>query len=320
MSVSPSLVYQVDSFVGQVPIVNIFGAGTHCKLDHASRIAHVMELLVLPFQAVKYLDSLFGRWFRYVYLLKSPNNACTFSKISVVFGIGGAADKAHIATFEVGFQHVRGIHRAFARASCTHQVVYFVDVKDGISLLQQPVHHLLNTFFQVATILRSRQNRAHIHLIYTATFQPLRNVAPLNHGCQSIYQRCFTHARFAYVQRIVLFFSAKHLYGALQFLFATYQGIMILVCIVHTCNERTPRFVFLFLAFFAAEERHTRIVGVKFHQLGHKVCGVFAQLLVQQICRIRVFQVNKAHHQVGYLQRFHIGHHGQFLCVGENFG
>ena len=110
LAVGPGLVNQVDSLVGQEPIVNILGTGMHGKLDNFGRIMHVVELLILPFQSVKYLDCLFGRRFGYVYLLETAHNTGTLGKISVVFGIGGAADKAHISPFQIGFEHVRCVH------------------------------------------------------------------------------------------------------------------------------------------------------------------------------------------------------------------
>ena len=168
--------------------------------------------------------------------------------------------------------------------------MYFVDVKDGVSLRQQSVHHLLNALFQVAPKLRSGQEGAHVHLVNAASPQPLRHVAPLYHGRQPIHQGCFTHTRFAHMQRVVLFLAAQHLYGALQFFFPANKRIMFFVRVVHACNERTPRCLFLIFLVVVAEDGHVVVFIIQFHQFGHEVRGVLAQLSAQQISRIRVLQ------------------------------
>ena len=65
---------------------------------------------------------------------------------------------------------------------------------------------------------------------------------------------------------------------------------MFFVRVVHTCNERAPRCLFLLFLVVVAEDGHVVVFIIQFHQFGHEVRGVLAQLPAQQISRIRVLQ------------------------------
>ena len=62
-------------------------------------------------------------------------------------------DETYCPGFQIGFQHVGGIHRAFARASGAYQVVYLVDVDDGVSLTTDAFHDTFQPLLEIAAIL-----------------------------------------------------------------------------------------------------------------------------------------------------------------------
>ena len=78
--------------------------------------------------------------------------------MTVVFLVGGGADKADRASLEVGLQHVRGIHRALASGTSAHEGVDLVDIHDiTVALFLNAVHDLFDAVFEVATILRASE-------------------------------------------------------------------------------------------------------------------------------------------------------------------
>ena len=161
--------------------------------------------------------------------------------MTVVFLVGRGTDKADGASFQIGLQHVRGVHRAFPCCTSTHERVYLVDVDDVlVALLLDTVHNLLDAVFEVATILCTCQQRSDVELVDATALQTLRYASLLNHPCQPPDEGRLSYARLTHVQRVVLVASTEHLYGALQFLLTPNQWIMVLVEVVHAGDQSSP--------------------------------------------------------------------------------
>ena len=134
--------------------------------------------------------------------------------------------------------------------------VYINNVR--CTFLLDAVHDFLDALLEIATELRAGQQGTHIELIDLAVLQSVRNLLLFDEAYQSPYQSRLSYTRFAHMQRVVLVASAKHLDGSLQFFLAAYQGVMLLVMLVHAGHHAFPclvgmlllgRFLFLSRAF-----------------------------------------------------------------------
>ena len=124
-----------------------------------------------------------------------------------------------------------------------------IDIDDVLlALFLDAVHDLFDAVLEVAAILRTCQQGADVELVDAAAFQTLRYVTFLNHPGQSPYQRRLTDTGFSHMQRVVLVASAEHLDGALQFLLTPYQGIVVLIEVVHTGDKSSPGSLMLMFA------------------------------------------------------------------------
>ena len=177
-----------------------------------------------------------------VNLLEPSNHTLRTREVTVIFLVGRRADKADGACFQIGFQHVRGVHGSLASGTGSHQCMNLVDIDDVVvALLLDAIHNHLDAVFEVATILRASQQRSHVKLVYPAAHQSFGHLSLFNHPCQSPHEGCLAHARLSHVQRIVLVPTAQYLNGALQFLLATDQRILFLIQVVHAGHQFLPR-------------------------------------------------------------------------------
>ena len=157
LTVGPGLVDEVDGLVGQEPVVHILGAGLYGIFYHLVGIGDMVELLVLGFQSLEDADGLVNRRLVDVDLLEPAHDALALGEEPVVLIVGGGTDKPDVATLEIRLEHVGGIHRTVAGAPGPHQIVYLVDIDDGIALLAGTLHNELHPFLKITPELRSGQ-------------------------------------------------------------------------------------------------------------------------------------------------------------------
>ncbi len=102
----------------------------------------------------------FDARFQYVYLLETAYQSLAAGEVAVVLVVGGRAYETYCSGFQIGLQHVGGIHRAFARASGAYQVVYLVDVDDSVSFASDTFHDAFQPLLEIASILCTCQQIA----------------------------------------------------------------------------------------------------------------------------------------------------------------
>ena len=137
-----------------------------------------MELLILFSELTQ--DMLRLLWCRLwnIDLLESSHQSLRAREVTIVFFVGGRADKADGASLQIGLQHVRGVHRPLADSSSPHKGVNLIDIHDvSVALLLDAVHDLLDAILKVTTILGTSQQRADVELIDAATLQTLWHLA-----------------------------------------------------------------------------------------------------------------------------------------------
>ena len=303
------LVYQVDGLVGQESLVDVFGTGAHRKVERLVGIVDPVKLLVVLFQLFQDLQRLFRRWLGDVYLLEASHQSLRTGKVAVVFLVGGRADEPDISALEIGLQHIRGIHRAFASGTGPHKVMDLVDVDDVvIGLLGDALHHFLDALLKVAAELGSRQQCAQVELIYLAALQSLRQVVAIavDVGGQSVDQSRLAHTRLSDVQRVVLLLAAEHLDGALQFLLPSDERVVVLVGVVQAGHHLPPAFLavvcfLVLILILVIEAGQVVVVGIAGHQFAEEVLLPIAEQVRQQIGSIRLLQVEDALHDVRHV-------------------
>ena len=89
--------------------------------------------------------------------------------MAVILFVGGRTDKPDVTRLQIGFQHVRCIHRTVARSTGSHQGMYLVDIDNVrhrlrrvVLVIGDTVHNLLDAVLEVAAILRAGQERSHV--------------------------------------------------------------------------------------------------------------------------------------------------------------
>ena len=103
--------------------------------------------------------------------------------MTVIFFVGRRTDKSNLARLEVWFEHVRSIHRTVTGSSSAYKRVNLVNIDNVrtfrasfgravVGLFLDPVHNLLDPVLEVASELRTGQQRPHVKLVDTTVLQP----------------------------------------------------------------------------------------------------------------------------------------------------
>ena len=241
LAIGSCLVDEVDCLVGQEAVADVAGSLAHGKLHGTRGELHSVELLVARTQSFQYAHGVVDRRFGNVNLLEAAHQRLLAGNVAVVFVVGGGADEAYLAAFEIRLEHVGGIERSVAaRASSSNHIVYLVDVEYGVTLSGESFHHLLDTLLEVAAELCTSYHRSHVHHVNARLLEAVRHVATGNTSCQSVYQRCLADTSLAHVQRIVLVLTTQHLYGTFQFSLASDERIVLSVGVGYARHKLAP--------------------------------------------------------------------------------
>ena len=243
-----------------------------------------MERLVFLLQPFEDADGLVDAGFQDINLLEAADHSLAAGEVTVVFIVGGRTDKTYFTAFQIRLQHVRGIHRAVAGTSGTHQIMNFIDIDNGVPFLADTFHNHLQPFFEVASELCPCQQASQVEGIDAGMLQAFRHIAAFDAGCQSVGEGSLSDTRFADVERVVLFLAAQYLDGAFQFGFAAYQRVMLVQGIVQAGDVVAPGL--LSGVFFLLSVVPVLVVClIGGNQFLHEF-GLFAvQLCLQQVCR-----------------------------------
>ena len=101
----------------------------------------------------------------------------------------------------------------------------FVDEQDGVFVLLDFLHHLLQALFEIAAIARAGEQRAHVEREDGRIGQDLRHIRIDDLARKALGDRRFPDARVTNQERIVLLPAAQHLNGALHFGLAANERI-----------------------------------------------------------------------------------------------
>ena len=159
--------------------------------------------------------------------------------------MGGGADEAHAARFEVGLEQVGEVERAFAGLSCADEVVDFVDVGNGVPLFGHAVDDAEESLLELAAILRSAEEGAEMEGVDARAGEAFGHTAVANESGEAVDERGLAHAGIADVEGIVLVETAEHADGAFEFRLAADEGIVAVDVVVDAGDEVAPVVVLL---------------------------------------------------------------------------
>ena len=132
----------------------------------------------------------------------------------------GRADRVQLAAREHRLEHVRRVDRALGRARADDGV-QLVDEQDDLALrVGDLLEDRLQALFELAAILRARDERAHVERDDALVLQPFGHVAADDAAGQALDDRRLADAGLADQHRIVLRAARQHLDDAPDLLVA----------------------------------------------------------------------------------------------------
>ena len=215
------LVHEVDRLVGKLPVRDVAVGQRRSGDESGVRDVHAVVDLVALLEAAQDRDGVLDRGLVHQDLLEAPLERRVLLDVAPVLVEGGRADAVQLAPRERGLEHVPGVHRAF-RLSGSDQGVNFVDEQDDPALLlREVVEHGLHPFLELAAVLRSRDQRAHVQRQETLVLEALGDFGIDDSLRQSLDDRRLPHAGLADQHRVVLGTPLQHLDGAANLVVAS---------------------------------------------------------------------------------------------------
>src|SRR5882762_8056534 len=219
------LVYDVDRLVGQVPVIDVAGRELCGAGERVAAVLDPVVRLEARFQAAQDRDRLLDRGLGHVDLLEAPRQRVILLEYAAVLVVGRRADAFQRTRRERRFQQVRRVERSARGSARADKRVDLIDEQDRIRVVHQLLQHRLQALFEIAAILRTREQRTHVEHVYLAAREDLGNLAFDDASREAFGDGRLAHARLAYEKGIVLAPPAQRLDDALDLALATDQRI-----------------------------------------------------------------------------------------------
>ncbi len=95
-AVRSRLVNQVDRFVGQIALIDIFRTHVHRIGNDTLPVGDAMKFLKIFFKSLENTGGILNVWLLDINILKAPHKTLALLKMLLVFLIGRRADKADV--------------------------------------------------------------------------------------------------------------------------------------------------------------------------------------------------------------------------------
>ena len=219
------LVHQVDGFVGQEAVGDVARGELHGRDDGVVLDADLVVILILLFQSAEDGDRVCLVRLVHHDSLETPLQSLVFLEILLVLVERRGADGPQFAACQGRLEDVGRVHGAVALA-CTHQRVDLVDKEDDLPVgLGHLVHYGLESLFELALVLRSSDQCAHVEREDLFALQVFGHVAAHDTVRQSFSDGRLTDARFTDQDRVVLRPPTQDLEHASDLLIASDHGV-----------------------------------------------------------------------------------------------
>ena len=268
-------------------------------------VLHAVMLLEARLQSFQDLDRLCDRGLRHVDLLEPTRQRVILLEYHPVLVVRRRADAFERAGVERGLEQVRCVQRAAGRRAGADDRVDLVDEQDRLRIVDELLQHRLQALFEIAAVLRTGEQRAHVERIDREFPEHLRHVA-FDHATREPFgDRGLAHARLADQERVVLSPAAEHLDHAFQLQLAADQRVDLAglgqMVEVHRVGVERPGGLLLSVALFLG--RLLLLVLLR-RGLGDAVRDVVHNIetrhaaLVQEIDRVRLLLAEDRHQHV----------------------
>ena len=206
-----SLVDEVDGLVGQETVADVavaqLGGGNDGLVLDPHAVVHLVALL----QATQDADGVRHRRLVDKHALESALEGLILLKVFLVLGQGGGADGTQLASCQCGLQDIGGIHSTLT-ATGTHKGVDLVDEKDDLAVsLVDFADDALEPLLELALVLRTGDQGAHVETVDSLALQVLRHIAAHDTLRQPLGDSRLTHAGLADQDGVVLRPAAEDL-------------------------------------------------------------------------------------------------------------
>ncbi len=208
------LVNQVDGLVRQLAVGDIAMAQFGRRDDRAVGDGDLVVHFVALFQATQDRNGVFFAWLVDQDFLESTLKRGILLYILAVLVERGSPHTMQLATRQRRFEHVASVHRAFALAGTNHGVQLVDEQNDLAFLLGQLVEQRLEALFELATVLGTGNQRAHVQRQQALAAQAIRHFAIDDALRQALGNGGLAHTRFADQHRVVLGAPLQDLNGA----------------------------------------------------------------------------------------------------------
>ncbi len=157
----PGFIDHIDGFVWQASGGDVAFAHLHGRCDRIVGDLYAVVLLVTLLKTLEDLNRfVFGCRFDDDFL-ETTSKCIVFLDVLAVLIKCRRTDALDLSTSQSRFQHVGSIDRTFG-TPCTDQGVQFIDKQDRVSSSTNFVHHRLDAFFKLTTVLGARDHHGQV--------------------------------------------------------------------------------------------------------------------------------------------------------------
>ena len=175
----------VNGFVWQAAVIDVPLRQLCCRFERSGVVMNAVVLLEARFQAMQDSDSLFERRLRYIYFLETSRKCMIFLKYSSVFFVSRRTDAANLAVRQNRLDQVARIQDAARGSARADDGVDFVDEQHRTRIFLNFLDDAFETFFKIAAILGTGDQRSHVECVYRAIEQYFGNALFDDHARQT---------------------------------------------------------------------------------------------------------------------------------------
>ena len=221
------LVHQVDRLVGQEAICDVAlrerRRGDQGAVLDANVVVHFIALLQPAQDRDRVLDGRLAHEHR----LEAALQRRILLDVLAVLVQRRRAHHAQFPAREHRLEQVGCVHGALRRAGSDHRVQLVDEQDHGALRLGHLFEHALQSFLELASIGRARDQGAHIQRDHAPVAQGLRHVLGDDPLRQPLHDRRLAHSRLADQHRVVLRPSREHLDHTPDLLIAPDHGVQL---------------------------------------------------------------------------------------------